>query len=111
MRQRREPLPGFAVAERKNFLVFNLFRTPKVPPALTRPSVPAFLTVSQRSLRFESRHINKTKAPPRCDEAFCFGVPRGIRTPVAAVEGRCPGPRYTRCRMSWHPQGDRASSE
>jgi len=23
---------------------------------------------------------------------FLFGVPKGIRTPVAGVKGRCPGP-------------------
>jgi hypothetical protein len=23
---------------------------------------------------------------------FCFGVPKGIRTPVAAVKGQCPRP-------------------
>ena len=26
------------------------------------------------------------------DAGFLFGVPKGIRTPVAAVKGRCPRP-------------------
>jgi prepilin-type N-terminal cleavage/methylation domain-containing protein len=30
------------------------------------------------------------KAQPK--PGFLYGVPRGIRTPVAAVKGRCPGP-------------------
>ena len=32
------------------------------------------------------------KALPHCDKAFLNGVPKGIRTPVTAVKGRCPRP-------------------
>ena len=32
------------------------------------------------------------KALPHCGKAFLIGVPKGIRTPVTAVKGRCPRP-------------------
>jgi hypothetical protein len=40
----------------------------------------------------KSNHLKTTNKKARKKRAYSFGVPKGIRTPVAAVKGQCPRP-------------------
>ena len=56
--------------------------------------VPYDFVEPETILRFELLFctIQKRKPPSRRMEVLFFGVPKGIRTPVTAVKGRCPRP-------------------
>ena len=45
-----------------------------------------------RAVGFKSNHLKTTNKKAHKKRACSYGVPKGIRTPVAAVKGQCPGP-------------------